>query len=331
MLKIAVIPGDGIGKEVVPCAVKVIDKVIDKIHFEWFDIGAERYLKTGELLTKKMINKLEEFNGILFGAIGSPKVPSGILEREILLKLRFHFDLYVNYRPIRTYKGLKNPIEKDFNYVIIRENTEGIYRAKGYYKNRVAYQGSISTYEKTKKLLDFAFKTAQKRSKKLIVVDKANVMVYEGKLWRDIAIALNKKKYKDINLSFCYVDAFSMYMVSKPEEFDVIAANNIFGDILSDLGAALSGGIGFVPSMNINPESKFGLFEPVHGSAPDIAGKKLANPIGSILSAALMLEFFGYLSEADKIFNAVESAIYDLPKEEAGFTDEVCNFIISKL
>lgn len=329
-LKIAVIPGDGIGKEVTPCCVKVLKKVLPSIYFDEFEAGAEHYLKTGQLLPSKTLNKLEEFDGILFGAVGSPLVKPGIIEREILLKLRFHFDLYINFRPVKTYEGVKNPLNKSFDYVIIRENTEGIYRGRGYIKNGIAYQGSVATEKKVKKLIDFAYRTALKRRKSLAVVDKANVIVYEGKLWRDAATKL-KRKYKDVALNFYYVDAFSMYMVNNPQEIDTVATNNIFGDILSDLGAALSGGIGFAPSMNINPEEGFGLFEPVHGSAPDIAGKKIADPVASILSGALMLEFYGYEYEASKIKNAVEKTLKNRPPLKEGYTDEVCNIIISNL
>ncbi len=350
MYRIAAFKGDGIGPEVMREAIKVLNTISDCYGID-FDIvempyGAEHYLKTGETLPDNVLEELEDFDAILFSAIGDPRVKPGILERGILLKLRFHFDLYVNLRPIITFEGVKSPINKKVRIYYIRENTEDFYvgagdvvKEKRHVSNinikrkiynikmkidtesdeEFAYQIGVISKRGAERVIDFAFKFAKEHGfKKVTSVDKANVLSYMYNFWREIFENV-AKRYPDISYEFVYVDAMAMYLVTKPESFEVIVSPNMFGDILTDLGAAIQGGIGLAPSANINPEEKFGMFEPIHGSAPDIAGKNIANPIAMILSTSLMLDFLGE-KEASKV---IEKAVGEVLKEGKYLTPDL--------
>lgn len=318
MYKIAVIPGDGIGPEVIKEGLKVLKASLKKhkrkCKFEKFDLGAQRYLKTGECLPDSILKKLKTFDAIYFGAIGDPRVKPGILERDLLLKIRFELDLYINIRPTKLLPNVTSPLANkspdDIDFVVIRENSEGIYTGVGgdFKKNttnQLSMQIDINTYSGVERCIRFAYEYCKKRNKKntLTLVDKANVLTYQGKLWQEIFYKIGKK-YPQIKKDHCYVDACCMYIVQNPERFDVIVTNNLFGDIITDLSAGIAGGLGFAPSGNINPR-KTSLFEPVHGSAPDIAGKNIANPIGAILTASLMMDYLGEKEVANTIENAV--------------------------
>lgn len=320
MPSIAVIPGDGIGKEVTKEGLKILNYMNDQhnlnLKFEEFDIGADRYLKTGELVSDTTLKKLETFDAIYLGAVGDPRVPAGVLEHGILLKLRFHFDQYVNLRPIKLlndkFSPLKNKGVKDINFTVIRENTEGLYSGIGGFlkkgtKDEVAMQEMISTRKGVERIIRYAFEYAKKTQGKLTLCDKSNVLTYSHNLWLRVFEEL-KSEYSEVETNHYYVDAITMKMVRNPEIFDVIVTCNMFGDIITDLGAEIQGGMGLAASGNINPET-VSMFEPVHGSAPDIAGKGLANPIAAILAAAMMLEYFGKEELAKEIEEAIKEAI----------------------
>ncbi len=350
MYRIAAFKGDGIGPEVMREALKVL-KVISECYNIDFDIvefpyGAEHYLKTGETLPDKVLEELEDYDAILFSAIGDPRVKPGILEREILLKLRFTFDLYVNLRPIITFEGVRSPINKKVRIYYIRENTEDFYVSAGDVVNRnkyvsdinikrkiynikmrinietdeeFAYQIGVISRRGAERVIDYAFRFAKEHDmKKVTSVDKANVLSYMYNFWREVFEKV-ARRYPDMKYEFIYVDAMAMYLITKPESFEVIVSPNMFGDILTDLGAAIQGGIGLAPSANINPEENFGMFEPIHGSAPDIAGKNIANPIAMILSTGLMLDFLG----EKEAYKTVEKAVSEILKEGKYLTPDL--------
>ncbi|MFN3527977.1 MAG: isocitrate/isopropylmalate dehydrogenase family protein [Candidatus Altarchaeaceae archaeon] len=337
-MKIALIPGDGVGKEVIYEGKKVLDAVADKENFEiqWneYDFGAERYLREGKTLTEDDLKELKKYDAIYFSAIGDPRVPPGILEKGILLKLRFYFDLYVNLRPVRLFPGvnscLKDKKPEDINFYCVRENTEDFYIGIGSAaskkhkkefeifrelysikfnldiecdRDEIAYQIGILSKKGTERVIRYAFELAKRKNFDLVTsVDKANVLDFYS-LWREKFIEISKE-YK-INTEFLYVDAAAMFFVMKPERFKVVVLPNLFGDILTDLGAAISGGLGFAASGNINP-CGISMFEPIHGSAPDIAGKGIANPIAQILAGAMMLDELKKPKAAEMIIKAVE-------------------------
>lgn len=332
--KIAVIPGDGIGPEVIKEALKVLDRVTphlqSKLELEEVPLGAAYYLKTGQALPDSIFKDIASSDAIFLGAVGDPKVPPGILEREVLLKLRFDLDLYINLRPCILFDGaftpLKNKESKEINFIVVRENTESVYSGVGgVFKkgtpDEVAIQEDINTRKGVDRCLRFAFKYCKNRKMKntLTLVDKANVLTHAHQLWRR-AFEEMGQEYPQIKRNAIYVDAAAMDFVRRPEIFDVVVTNNIFGDILTDVGAIISGGLGLAASANFNADvsvenrSENGrqcsaLFEPVHGSAPDIAGKGLANPLAAILAAKMMLEYFGETVAAEKIEQAVRSTI----------------------
>ncbi|MBI2915938.1 MAG: 3-isopropylmalate dehydrogenase, partial [Elusimicrobia bacterium] len=300
--KVAVIAGDGIGPEVIREGRKVLSKVApqlqSKLQFSEYDLGAAQYLKTKEAMPESVFKELAGSDAIYLGAVGDPKVPPGILEREILLKIRFELDLYINLRPCILYEGaftpLKNKGPQDIHFVVVRENTESVYAGLGGVfrkgtSEEVAIQEDINTRKGVERCVRFAYDYCQKRNHKkvLTLVDKANVLTHAHQLWRR-AFAEVGRDYPDVRTNATYVDAAGMDFVRKPEIFDTLVTNNIFGDILTDLGAIISGGLGLASSANLNPSRKEGgasaLFEPVHGSAPDIAGKGLANPLAAILA-----------------------------------------------
>ncbi len=318
MNKIACIPGDGIGPEVTAQGVKILTYYDKYFQLEEFDLGAERYLRNGELVTDSMLKRLETFDAIYLGAVGDPRVPAGVLEKGILLKLRFYFDQYVNLRPVKLFKDeyspLKNKGVEEINFTVIRENTEGLYAGLGgfFKKNtddEVATQEMIATKKGVERIIDYAFQMSVKSNKNLKVTmcDKSNVLTYAHDLWQRV-FAQKKQEYPQVPTDHFYVDALTMKMVRNPENFDIIVTCNLFGDIVTDLGAELQGGMGLSASGNINPEG-VSMFEPVHGSAPDIAGENKANPAAAILAIAMMLRYFNHEKEAVSVENAVQKAL----------------------
>jgi len=312
--KIAVVPCDGAGKEVVPEAVKVLKAVGAPFEFEDFQVDADTYLKTGVPITDEVWKALQAADSILFGAVGDPRVPDPKYLAGVLLRLRFELDLYVNLRPARLYDERLSPLRREdrrkVDLLVVRENTEGLYvgmggRFKKGTEDEIATQEDINTYGGVTRILEHAFALAETE---VVMVDKSNAMTYAGGLWQERwkAVAARHPQVKTRHL---FVDAAAMQLVKDPSQFDVIVTGNLFGDILSDLTAELIGGMGIAPSANINPTTGRGLFEPVHGTAPDIAGKGLVNPIGAILSAGMMVEHLGHHEMAVAIEGAVESAI----------------------
>jgi 3-isopropylmalate dehydrogenase len=320
--RIAVIPGDGAGVEVTAEAVKVLQagaaasgRTLELEHFDW---SADRYLRDGTTLPAGAPEMLvERFDAILFGALGDPRVADNRHAAEILLGLRFQLDLYVNIRPCELLDARLTPLrdrtERDLDFVIFRENTEGLYvNLGGVFKrgtaDEVAVQEQINTRKGVERILRYGFDYARRKKRtRLVMSDKANALPYGHGLWQRVFAEL-RQEYAEIEARHLYVDALAAEMVRDPSQFQVIVAPNLLGDILSDLGAQLIGGMGVAPSANIHP-GKIGLFEPVHGSAPKIAGKNLANPVGSVLSAAMLLDEIGWASEAQAVREAVRASV----------------------
>lgn len=319
--KLALIGGDGIGPEVVAEGVKVLDAVAAKYGVSFakkeFDLGARLWHRTGETLPDAVLEELKGFDVILLGAVGDPSVPSGVLERGLLLKLRFAFDHYINLRPARLYPGTTGPLrtEAPIDFVVVREGTEGPYVGAGGVlaegtSSEIATEESLNTRRGAERVIRNAFARAQARPrKKLTLVHKNNVLVRAGGLWtrtfNEVA-----KEFPDVSTDYLHVDAASMFFVTNPERFDVVVTDNLFGDILTDIAAAICGGIGLAASGNINPEGKFpSMFEPVHGSAPDIAGKGIADPTATVMSVAMMLRHLGLDDAAVDVEKAVEQDI----------------------
>jgi 3-isopropylmalate dehydrogenase len=315
--KIAVIGGDGIGPEVTAIALEAINKVTagSGVDFKTteFDLGARRYLATGETLTDADLTALAEHDAILLGAIGDPRVTSGILERQLLLKLRFTFDHFINLRPTKLYPGVVSPLAEagKIDFVVVREGTEGLYVGNGGAirvgtENEVANEVSVNTAYGVERTVRYAFELAVERDrKKLTLVHKHNVLIHAGSLWQRTVDRI-AEEFPSVKVDYLHIDAATIFMVTDPERFDVIVTDNLFGDILTDLAAAISGGIGLAASGNINPTGAFpSMFEPIHGSAPDIAGKNLADPTAAILSASMLLEHLGQYVAAARIENAV--------------------------
>ena len=314
MTKIAVLPCDGAGKEVVPEAIKVLRAAGADFEFEEFDVNAEAYLRTGVAIPNQVWPQLEAADSILFGAVGDPRVPDSAYLTGVLLRLRFELDLYVNLRPAKLYDDRLSPLRgeerRPVDLMVVRENTEGLYvgmggRFKKGTIEEIAIQEDVNTHFGVTRILEYAFDIARRE---VVMVDKSNAMTFAGGLWQERwkAVATKHPKVKTRHL---FVDAAAMQLVKDPSQFDVIVTGNLFGDILSDLTAELIGGMGIAPSGNINPVTKRGLFEPVHGTAPDIAGRGLVNPIGAILSGAMMVRHLGHPEMADAIEGAVQSVI----------------------
>lgn len=315
---IAVIAGDGTGPEVMREGRKVLDTVASKFDFSLncvdYDLGGERYLRTGEILPDSVIKELRTFDGIYLGAIGHPDVTPGTLEKGILLRLRFELDQYVNLRPVKLYPNVETPIKnkgpEDIDFVVIRENTEGFYVGSGgFFKkgtpDEIAIQESINTRKGIERLLRYAFDTARARGKrkKLTLCGKTNVLTYAWDLWMRTFQEISKE-YPDVQTDYAHVDAICMWFVKNPEWFDVIATDNMFGDIITDLGAMIQGGMGIAAGGNINPEG-VSMFEPIGGSAPKYTGKNMINPLAGILAGALMIETLGEKAAAKSIEEAV--------------------------
>jgi 3-isopropylmalate dehydrogenase len=312
---IAVLPCDGAGKEVVPEAVKVLRAAGADFEFEEFDVNADAYMRTGVAISDDIWKQLAAADAILFGAVGDPRVSDPKYLHGVLLRLRFDLDLYVNLRPARLYDDRLSPLRREdrrkVDLLIVRENTEGLYvgmggRFKKGTEEEIATQEDVNTYLGVTRIIEHAFGMAKRE---VVMVDKSNAMTFAGGLWQDRwkAVAAAHPRVKTRHL---LVDAAAMQLVKDPSQFDVIVTGNLFGDILSDLTAELVGGMGIAPSANINPSSGRGLFEPVHGTAPDIAGKGLVDPIGAILSASMMVRHLGAPDMADAIEGAVQSAIH---------------------
>jgi 3-isopropylmalate dehydrogenase len=306
--RIAVIGGDGIGPEVVAEALKVARAAGASLEVAEFDLGARRYLSTGEVLPDRVLEELRGYDAILLGAVGSPDVPPGVLERGLLLRLRFELDLYVNLRPFWAEASFGAGVPVDFS--VVRENTEGSYAGEGGFLRKgtpaeVATQGSVNTRFGVERCIRFAFELARSRRRHLTLAHKTNVLNYAGDLWQRAFLELSAE-YPDVKTAYNHVDAACIYMVSSPDRYDVVVTDNLFGDILTDLAGAISGGIGLAASANLNPaRTGPSLFEPVHGSAPDIAGTGRANPMAAILSAAMMLDFLGMPEQSSRIVEAV--------------------------
>jgi tartrate dehydrogenase/decarboxylase/D-malate dehydrogenase len=303
-------------------ALEEVSKVSGELSFKYdrFDWGCEYYLKNGRMMPEDGIEKLEKYDAILLGAVGYPTVPDHISLRELLLEIRQRFNQYVNLRPIKLLPNVYSPIKekepKDIDIIFIRENVEGEYAGIGGIqkegsKDEIALQTSVFTRKNTEKLLDYAFKLAEKRNKfkKLTSVTKSNALNYSMVFW-DKIFQEKTKKYPNITTESFHVDATAMYMIQNPERFDVIVSSNLFGDILTDLGAAIQGGLGFAAGANINPEKEYpSMFEPVHGSAPDLKGKGLANPIAMIWTVKLMLDFLGHEKQGSIVMKAIEKTL----------------------
>jgi 3-isopropylmalate dehydrogenase len=331
-IRLAVIGGDGIGPEVVTEAVKVIRAAAADVAIETtsYDLGSQRWLRTGEILPASVLAEIAGHDAILLGAVGDPSVPSGVLERGLLLRLRFEFDQYVNLRPVRLYPGVASPLSglrsQSVDMLVVREGTEGPYIEAGGVMRKgtpgeVATQESINTAFGIGRVTRYALQRAAARPrKKLTLVHKSNVLTYAGDLWRRTIDDL-AKQFSDVTTDYCHMDAASIYFVTQPERFDVIVTDNMFGDILTALGAAVAGGIGLAASASINPERTApSMFEPVHGSAPDIAGQQKADPTAAILSSAMLCEHIGLTAEAARIEQAVAEDLVDRQGEWAART-----------
>jgi 3-isopropylmalate dehydrogenase len=322
--RIAVIPGDGIGKEVVPQAVKVMQATGAALEFTEFDWGADRYLRDGTTVPPDGFAMLaRDFDAIFVGAFGDPRVKTNIHAKEILLGMRFKMDLYANVRPVRLLDAalcpLKNVEPKDVDFVVLRENTEGVYTdAGGVFKqgtpDEIATQEDINTRKGVERIIRYAFEYCRSHKKldgsprnKVLMCDKSNAMTHAGGLWQRVFKEVSGE-YSDITAQHMYVDALCLQVVRDPRQFDVVVTNNMFGDIITDLAAALQGGLGMAASGNIHP-GRTSMFEPVHGSAPPIAGKNIANPFGAILTSAMMLRHLGFTREPDKIEATVLEAV----------------------
>jgi len=347
LYKIAIIPGDGTGPEQVREGLKTIEAVSHLYGFNWetehYDLGGNYYRRTGEVLPASILEELKQFDAIFLGSIGDPQVKPGILEKGLLLKLRFELDLYINLRPVKLFPGVYTPIKdkgpEDIDIVVVRENTEGLYSGSGGFLRRgtpdeVATQESINTRKGVERCLRFAFDyTDQFRSrKKLTLCGKTNVLTYAFDLWERVFYEVGAE-YPQVEKDYAHVDAICMWLVKNPEWFDVIVTDNMFGDIITDLGAMVQGGMGIAAGGNIHP-GKTSMFEPIGGSAPKYAGKNIINPLASICAASMMLEFLGEVEAANSIEESVGTVckhhIKSLNAGEMGYsTSEVGDLVAS--
>ncbi|TQJ31875.1 3-isopropylmalate dehydrogenase [Microbacterium sp. SLBN-146] len=344
VVKLAVIPGDGIGPEVIAEAEKVLEAAtadsgvrFDKTHFS---LGAGRFLETGETLTDTDLADIASHDAILLGAVGGvpgdPRLANANIERGLLLKLRFELDHYVNLRPSKLYPGVPGPLAApgDIDFVVVREGTEGPYVGNGGSIRRgtpheVANETSVNTAYGIERVVRYAFDLAERRRKKLTLVHKTNVLVHAGGMWKRIVDAV-ASEHPDVAVDYLHVDAATIFLVTNPGRFDVIVTDNLFGDILTDLAGAVTGGIGLAASGNINPDGAFpSMFEPVHGSAPDIAGQQKADPTAAILSVALLLDHLGLRDESARVTLAVEADIAD--RDAARSTTQIGDAIAARL
>ncbi len=327
--RVGIIGGDGIGPEVTEIALAVIDAVGVSLDTTDYDLGGRRYLSTGEVLPDEVLDEIRGFDAVLLGAVGTPDVPPGVIERGLLLRLRFELDLYVNLRPFLAGPSILN---NGVDMLVVRENTEGTYAGEGGFlrkgtPNEVATQGSVNTRMGVERCVRYAFGLADDRpAKRLTLVHKTNVLTFAGDLWER---AFNEvaTEFPEVTTGYDHIDAACIHFVQRPEKYDVIVTDNLFGDILTDLGGAVSGGIGRAASANLNPaRTGPSLFEPVHGSAPDIAGKGIADPRAAVISASMMLDFLGEEVAAERIRAAIAAS--DLA---TGGTKEIGAAIIAAL
>jgi len=347
---VAVLPGDGVGPEIIREGSKILDAVSGKFGLKFnrinYDFGAERYIRTKEILPDSAIEEFRKADAIYLGAVGDPRVEPGLLEKGLLLKIRFALDQYVNLRPVKLYPGVWTPLKDkgpaDINFVVVRENTEGAYcGAGGFLKkgtpDEVAIQEDINTRKGVERIIRFAYAFTEKRGgrKMLTLCDKANVLTYAHDLWRRTFAEVGNE-FPGVRKDYAFVDATCMWMVKNPEYFDVIVTCNMFGDIITDLGAVIQGGMGIAAGANLNPEG-VSMFEPIHGSAPKYAGKNMINPLAAICAAGMMLETLGEAKAAKAVEDAVikivnEGHIKDLAAGKMGMGtsevgDLVCKFI----
>ena len=322
--KVGVIPGDGIGKEVLPEALKVIEAAGVDLTLTHYDLGGERYLRDGEVLSDEVLAEWRSLDTLLLGAVGTPDVPPGVIERGLLLKMRFDLDLYINQRPFL--------LAPDVDMIVIRENTEGTYAGEGGFlrqhtPHEIATQGSVNTRMGVERCVRYAFDLADSReAKHLTLVHKTNVLTFSGDLWQRVFNEV-AEEFPNVETAYNHIDAACIHFVADPGRYDVIVTDNLFGDILTDLGGAVSGGIGFAASGNLNPNrTSPSMFEPVHGSAPDIAGQNKANPIAAILSAAMMLDFLGETDAAVRVRAACAAT-----ESATGSTSEIGDAVAANL
>jgi 3-isopropylmalate dehydrogenase len=323
--RLALIPGDGVGPEVMAAATECLGAAADRHGFgvetNEYDLGGERYLRTGEVLPPTVKQELADYDAILLGAVGTPEVPPGVLERGLLLELRFEFDQYVNLRPVKLYPGVPTPIAgldpEDCDLLVVRENTEGLYAGAGGFLRKgtaheVATQESLNTRMGVERVVRFAFDQATQRRRQLTLCHKTNVLTYAGDLWQRTVDEV-AGDYREIDVDYVHVDAACLYLVNDPGRFDVVVTDNLFGDIITDLGAAVQGGMGLAASGNLDPERRHpSMFEPVHGSAPDIAGRGWANPVAAVMSVALCLHHLGETKAAAAMEQAAASILPEL-------------------
>ncbi|MED0667858.1 tartrate dehydrogenase [Bacillus badius] len=323
--KIAVIAGDGIGPEVIDEGIKVLNKTAEldsgfRFDFTYFPWGCEFYAENGKMMDDDGIEQLKEFDAIYLGAVGFPGVPDHVSLWELLLKIRKSFDQYVNIRPIKLLKGAHLPLvdvnREDINMLFIRENSEGEYAGAGDWlfkgqENEVVLQNSVFSRKGTERIIRYAFETAKREGRSLTSISKANALNYSMVFWDQVFEEVSRD-YPEVETASYLVDAAAMLMIKDPKRFEVVVTSNLFGDILTDLGAALAGGIGLAAGANINPKRHYpSMFEPIHGSAPDIAGQGLANPLASIWSASQMLDFFGCEDYGKTVLNAIEQLLLE--------------------
>ncbi|MFJ6213135.1 3-isopropylmalate dehydrogenase [Streptomyces sp. NPDC092296] len=341
-IRLAVIPGDGIGQEVVAEGLKVLGAVLPagtKVETTEYDLGARRWHATGETLPDAVLEELKGHDAILLGAVGDPSVPSGVLERGLLLKLRFAFDHHVNLRPGKLFPGVRSPLagEPAIDFVVVREGTEGPYVGNGGTlrtgtAQEVATEVSLNTAFGIERVVRDAYRRAAARPrKKLTLVHKNNVLVHAGHLWTRIFERVGQE-FPEVSTDYLHVDAATIFFVTQPERFDVIVTDNLFGDILTDLAAAVTGGIGLAASGNINPSGEFpSMFEPVHGSAPDIAGQGKADPTATVLSVAMLLEHLGLPDEAARVEAAVAADLAERTPGQARSTSQVGDALAARV
>ena len=347
--RIGVIPGDGTGPEVTAEAVKALKALSAKrsldFQFTEFALGGELYLKEGVLLPDEMIADLQGMDSIFLGAIGHPDVKPGVLEREVLLKLRFEMDLYINLRPVMLFPGVETPLKdkgpEDIDFVVVRENTEGLYAGGGgFFKkgtpDEVALQEAVSTRKGVERCIRYAFEYCRKRDvkKRLTLCGKTNVLIFESDLWHRVFYEV-AKDYPEIELDYQHVDAISMWMIKNPESFDVIVTTNMFGDIITDIGAIVQGGLGIAAGGNIHPGG-IGMFDPIGGSAPKYTGRNIINPLAAISAAQMMLDYLGEDEAGKDLLKAIKKATKnDLKSMEAGkmgfSTREVGDLVVGYL
>ena len=336
-MKLAIIAGDGIGPEVVGEALKVLDAVVPGVDKTSYDLGARRYHASGEVLPDSVLDELRAHDAILLGAIGDPSVPSGVLERGLLLRIRFELDHHINLRPARLYPGVSSPLagNPDIDFVVVREGTEGPYTGTGGAirvgtPHEIATEVSVNTAFGVRRVVHDAFGRASRRRRQLTLVHKNNVLTYAGALWWRTVQEVGTE-YPDVEIAYQHVDSATIHLVTDPGRFDVIVTDNLFGDIVTDLAAAVCGGIGLAASGNIDAtRTNPSMFEPVHGSAPDIAGQGIADPTAAIMSVALLLSHEGELDAAARVDKAVEQHLATRG-DESRSTSEIGDRIVSLL